>query len=131
VPPPGEDITLEITYLCPLIVPFVNRVVYGAFVNFSTLAANLGIGKVLGSGDRPEEEAMVLPNRLLPAQAAYVSSMQDMVTAVFANFGYSADSVANIVPLLTSLETRGWYALPVRARCTLTVETPTEPMLRP
>ncbi len=129
VPPPGSDITLEVTFVYPMIVPFVNRVIYGIFANFSPLATELGIPHVQGAGDRPEEEAMVLPTRVLPVEGQYVSSRGVAVNEIFLRFGYSGASLARILPLLGRLQAKGWYPLPIRARCTLTVAGSTGPMI--
>lgn len=129
VPPPGSDITLEVTFVYPLIIPFVNRVIYGVFANFSELATDLGIAHVVGSGSRPEEEAMVLPLERLPARSQYLTSRGVAVNQIFANFGYSSASIARSLQLLGRLQAKGWYLLPIRARCTLTVTSSTGPMI--
>ena len=48
VPAPGEDVTLEVTLIYPLTVPLVNRVIFGIFVNFSTVAHTGGRSIIAG-----------------------------------------------------------------------------------
>ena len=135
VPPAGSDVTLEVTFLYPMSVPLVNRVIYGIFVNFSSMAQNaghpryLGLDSVLGSGDRPEDEVMVLPTRVLPSPGQYASSMRQAVESVLLEFGYSDESIGRADGLVAELEDRAWYPLPIRARCTLTVEGSPYPLI--
>ena len=128
VPPSGSDVTLEVTFLYPMSVPLVNRVIYGVFVNFSSMAQDgrhpryLGLRPILGSGDRPEDEVMVLPTRVLPEPGRYSSSVEEAIREMFDEFGYSVESIGREGDLAVQLADRVWYPLPIRARCTLTVE---------
>jgi hypothetical protein len=91
VPAPGEDITLEVTLLYPLTVPLVNRVVFGVFVNFSSLAQDrLHLAQILGAGGAPEE-VMVHPTHAM-APIDRGSKFRQVLTAIFDEFGYSAAS---------------------------------------
>lgn len=129
VPDTGCDVTVEVTYLYPLTIPFVNRVVYGVFVNFSSLGQELGLEPILGAGGSPED-VMVYPVRTLPSQEAYGASILEAVAAIFSHFEFSSVSRGRQAELAQTLQERGWYPLPVRARCTLTVEGSPVPMVR-
>ncbi len=65
VPAPGDDVTLEVTLIYPLIVPLVNRVVFGIFVNFTATAQDrLNLAQISGPEEGPED-VMVYPTRAL------------------------------------------------------------------
>lgn len=123
VPPPGSDITLEVTLIYPLTVPLVNRVIYGVFVNFSSLARDrLLLDEISGSGpDAGPEDVMVTPTRPLVPIDRYTEFNQ-AVGRMFDEFGYSGASVAALGTITDGLAARAWFPVPVRARCTLTVE---------
>lgn len=129
VPDSGCDVTVEVTYLYPLTIPFVNRVVYGVFVNFSTLGRELGLTPILGAGGSPED-VMVYPVRALPTREAYGASIVEAVGAIFSHFDFASASREREAELAQALHDRGWYPLPIRSRCTLTVEGSPVPMLR-
>lgn len=128
VPGSGCDVTLEVTYLYPLTIPFVNRVVYGVFVNFSSLGQELGLTPILGAGGSPED-VMVYPVRSLPSPEAYGASIPEALGAIFSHFEFASASRQRQAELAQALQDRGWYPLPVRGRCTLTVEGSPVPML--
>jgi hypothetical protein len=131
VPPPGSDITLEVTFLYPLIVPLVNRVVYGIFINFSSVAQDLGLAQIIGPGpgDRAED-VMVLPTRLLP-YTDWSAQFDAAITAIFQAFGYSSEAESEVSNIADRLAARAWFPVPVRARCTLTVEGAVYPLTGP
>lgn len=128
VPGSGCDVTLEVTYLYPLTIPFVNRVVYGVFVNFSSVGRELGLTPFLDAGGSPED-VMVYPVRSLPSMKAYGASVTEALAAIFSHFEFSSASRERQAELARALQQRGWYPLPVRGRCTLTVEGSPVPML--
>ncbi len=128
VPDSGCDVTLEVTYLYPLTIPFVNRVVYGVFVNFSSVGQELGLAPILGAGGSPED-VMVYPVRSLPSMESYGASIGEAVAAIFSRFEFPLASRERQTDLARALQERGWYPLPVRGRCTLTVEGSSAPML--
>lgn len=128
IPDSGCDVTLEVTFLYPLTIPFVNRVVYGVFVNFSALGQELGLSPILGPGGSPED-VMVYPVKALPSREAYEASIAEAVAAIFNHFEFATASRERLDELARGLQDRGWYPLPVRARCTLTVEGSPVPMV--
>jgi hypothetical protein len=65
---------------------------------------------------------MVLPTRVLPEPGRYSSSMEEAIREMFDEFGYSVESIGREGDLAVQLADRVWYPLPIRARCTLTVE---------
>ena len=124
VPPTGHDLSLEVTYLYPMIIPLVNRVFYGVFVNFSSIAADLGIPEI-NPGDL--EDVMIRPIEDLPPPADYRTNMQVAVPQMLDEYGYSAES--RLINIATVFANRAWYPLPIRARTTLTVEGSVYPMM--
>jgi hypothetical protein len=129
VPPPGDDISLEVTLLYPLIVPLVNRVIYGVFVNFTEISQELGLIPIF-----PPHPERVVP---LPAQALApiddrVGHLRWTIFRIFNRFAFPTSGqliIAN--ELAGQLATRTWYILPVRARCTLTVEGSPQRLMGP
>ncbi|MEW6441504.1 MAG: TadE family protein [bacterium] len=128
VPVPGEDVTLEVTFLYPMSIPLVNRVVYGVFVNFGSLASDPAHPRFLDL-DEIEGEVMVKPTQVLPEITS--SSMGEAIERISLEFGYAAPSLARADFLAAQLADRAWYPLPVRARCTLTVEGALNPLFGP
>ena len=132
VPPTGSDITLEVTMIYPLVVPLVNRVIYGIFVNFSTVAQDrLGLNQIIGTElDSRPEHVMVTPTRVLPLPN-WGALFNMAINRMFQEFGYP--SVANWATgtIADGLAARSWFPIPVRARCTLTVEGAVYPMTGP
>lgn len=128
IPDSGCDVTIEVTYLYPLTIPFVNRVVYGVFVNFSPLGQELGLTPILDVGGSPED-VMIYPVRSLPSAEAYGTSITEAVRAIFSHFEFSLASRVRQAELARGLQDRGWYPLPVRGRTTLTVEGSPVPLL--
>jgi len=128
IPDSGCDVTLEVTFLYPLTIPFVNRVVYGVFVNFSPLGQELGLSPIVGPGGSPED-VMVYPVRALPSREAYGASLAEAVAAIFSHFEFASASRERQDELARGLQDRGWYPLPIRSRCTLTVEASSVPLL--
>ncbi len=130
VPAPGDDITMEVTLLYPLTVPLVNRVVFGIFVNFTSLAQDrLHLNRILGPGGAPED-VMVHPTRAL-APIDRRGEFTRVLTAVFDAFGYSDASHARTGAIADIMADRAWFPIPVRARCTLTVEGAMYPLTGP
>jgi hypothetical protein len=129
VPPPGSDITLEVTLIYPLTVPLVNRVIYGVFVNFSSMARDrLGLDEISGSGpEAGPEDVMVTPTRILVPIERY-SEFGQAMGKMYDEFGYPLASVAEVSTISNGLADRAWFPLPVRARCTLTVEGAVSPI---
>ena len=128
VPAPGSDLTLEVTLLYPLTVPVVNRVIYGIFVNFSSMAQDrLDLPQILGPGG-DAEDVMVHPTRPL---ASLDRNLQFgmALNRIFDEFGYSA--AVPTVTIVNSLADRAWFPVPVRARCTLTTEGAMYPLTGP
>lgn len=127
VPPSAKDLSLEVTFLYPMRIPIVNRVFYGIFVNFSSVAQDaLGLLPIQEpSGD--VGDVMTLPLRSLPSMLRYRWSVLLMVNAVMTNYGFAEPSrTAGIADILNQ---RQWYPIPVRARCTLTVEGALHPLV--
>lgn len=121
VPAPGEDLTLEVTLIYPMTVPLVNRVIFGIFVNFSDVAQDrLNLGQIFGPGGTPED-VMVHPTRTL-APLDEPTQFGLLLLRSFQAFGYSVFSQARIGELMNGFASRGWYPVPIRARCTLTTE---------
>ena len=132
VPPPGSDITLEVTMIYPLVVPLVNRVIFGIFVNFSTVAQDrLGLNQILGTElDSRPEHVMVTPTRVLPRPnwgALFNLAMNRMSQ----EFGYPLVAGWATGTIADGLAARSWFPIPVRARCTLTVEGSIYPLTGP
>ena len=121
VPAPGDDVSMEVTLIYPMTVPLVNRVIFGVFVNFSPLAQErLNLPQILGPGGAPED-VMVRPTRVLAPldrNARFILAL----SRIFEEFGYSAAARSRLGDIAAGLADRGWYPLPVRARCTLTTE---------
>ena len=124
VPPTGHDISLEVTLIYPMIVPLVNRVFYGIFVNFSDLADYLGLSPITGS---PGQDVMRYPTQVLPGHTVYASSISQAVSAMIDAFGFGSASISADIP--SAFQERLWYPLPIRARTTLTVEGSVYPLL--
>ncbi len=130
VPPTGSDISLEVTFLYPMTVPLVNRVIYGIFVNFSSLAQDrLNLGKITGPEGRPED-VMILPTRALAPLNRQTRFLLD-VDRMFRYFGYGSGSLSRVGAIVDGLASRAWFPIPVRARCTLTVEGAALPLTGP
>jgi len=128
VPPTGHDLTLEVTLLFPLQIPFVNRIFYGIFVNFSTLAQDeLNLDSILGTSSIPEGDVMKLPTNDLPDLSRYESSVSQMVNRVTSRFRYPNE--ARNAGIDVAMREQGWYPLPLRARCTLPVEASVYPLV--
>jgi len=122
VPAPGQDVTLEVTLIYPLTVPLVNRVVFGIFVNFSSVAQDrLLLDQILGPDAGPED-VMVRPTHTLAPMSGLLGSITDVLTAIFDEFGYSQAAIANVGTIAGRFADRAWFPVPVRARCTLTTE---------
>jgi hypothetical protein len=130
VPPPGSDITLEVTLIYPLIVPLVNRVIYGVFVNFSATAQDrLNLSPISGPGGEVED-VMVTPRRALAPVDRYSRFFTDL-GSMFSEFGYASAVEPVRGTISDGLAARAWFPVPVRARCTLTVEGATYPLTGP
>lgn len=125
VPPAGHDLSLEVTFLYPMIIPLVNRVFYGVFVNFSSIAQDLGIPSLPGD----PEDAMIRPFRVLPQPGAYRTNLHVALFHMLLEYGFSDES--RNVNIAGALNNRAWYPLPIRARTTLTVEASVYPMIGP
>jgi hypothetical protein len=127
VPPPGSDLSLEVTFLFPMRIPFVNRIFFGIFVNFTSVAQDdLNLSEIRDPGG-PIEDVMKHPTRGLPPIARYESSVSQMVNRVMNVYDFSDESrSANIDAVMTD---RQWYPLPLRARCTLTTEGSLVPLV--
>ncbi len=127
VPPPTLDLSLEVIFLYPMRIPLVNRIFYGIFVNFSSMAQDtLNLSYVRNAGEGIEN-VMKLPTNDLPSLSRYRSSINSMVNSVMSEYDFSSESrSANIHNILID---RRWYPLPLRARCTLTVEGSLDPLV--
>jgi hypothetical protein len=132
VPPTGSDITLEVTMVYPLVVPLVNRVIFGIFVNFSTVAQNrLGLNQILGTElDSRPEHVMVTPTRVLP-RPNWGALFNLAMNRISQEFGYPAVAGWATGTIADGLAARSWFPIPVRARCTLTVEGSIYPLTGP
>jgi len=132
VPPPGSDITLEVTMVYPMVVPLVNRVIFGIFVNFSTVAQDrLGLNQILGSElDSRPEHVMVTPTRVLP-RPNWGALFNLAMNRIFQEFGYPSVASWATGTIADGLAARSWFPIPVRARCTLTVEGSVYPLTGP
>jgi hypothetical protein len=130
VPAPGDDVTLEVTLIYPLTVPLVNRVVFGIFVNFSSVAQDrLNLGQITGPGGETED-VMVHPTRRL-ADFDRVNQFNFTLQRIFQEFGYSAATQSKLNDIRDALVERAWFPVPVRARCTLTTEGAMYPLTGP
>ncbi len=128
VPPTGRDLSLEVVFLFPMQIPFVNRIFYGIFVNFSSFAQNeLNLLTILGGGTRPEAQVMKLPIHDLPDISRYESSVTQMVNRVTQYFNFHTEG--RFAGIDIEMKERQWYPLPLRARCTLTVEGSIDPLV--
>ena len=129
VPAPGEDVTLEVTLVYPLMVPLVNRVVFGIFVNFTeTAQTRLNLGQI--SGAEGPEDVMVYPTRALAGMDRPAQFNLAMLR-IFQEFGYSSAAQSRLGQIVSGLVERQWYPVPIRARCTLTAEGAMYPMAGP
>jgi len=128
VPPTGLGLSLEVVFLYPMRIPIVNRVFYGVFINFSSMAqSELGIFQKIRDPWEPIENVMPMPTTSLPAMLRYTDSVNTLVNRTLVVFKYPAASVgANIQGVFNA---RQWYPLPLRARCTLTVEGSIDPLV--
>jgi hypothetical protein len=133
VPAPGQDVTLEVTLIYPLTVPLVNRVVFGIFVNFSSLAQDrLNLPQVFGPGpDTGPEDVMVHPTHTLAPMSGLLGSISDVLDGIFTEFGYSDAALSNVGTIAGGFEERAWFPVPIRARCTLTTEGAMYPLTGP
>lgn len=129
VPPTGHDISLEVTFLYPMQVPLVNRVLFGIWVNFTDVALDLGVGAPPVTGVEGEGEVMVLPTYVLPTFVQYRNKVLLTILAVFDAYGYSSASKIVWGLLANQMNTRAWYPIPIRARTTLSVEGSIYPMV--
>ncbi len=126
VPAPGEDLTLEVTLIYPMTVPLVNRVIFGIFVNFSSVAQErLAMDQIFGAEGGPED-VMVYPRRVLPL-INRPARFGLLLLRSFQEFGYSGQTAAGgswgaLGAILDGFASRAWYPIPIRARCTLTTE---------
>ncbi len=126
VPAPGEDLTLEVTLIYPMTVPLVNRVIFGIFVNFSSVAQDrLALGEILGDVEGADD-VMVYPTRALAAMDK-PGRFGLLLLRSFQEFGYSGlisggGAWGRFGEILNSFVSRAWYPVPIRARCTLTTE---------
>jgi len=129
VPAPGEDVTLEVTLIYPLMVPLVNRVVYGIFVNFTSTAQDrLNLPQIFGP-EEGAEDVMVHPTHALAPMAGRAGHFTFVLNRIFQEFGYSG--AANPGAIANGLAARAWFPVPIRARCTLTTEGAMYPMTGP
>lgn len=130
VPAPGDDVTLEVTLIYPLTVPLVNRVVFGIFVNFSSVAQDrLNLNQITGPGGETED-VMVHPTRRL-ADFDRVNQFNITLRRIFQEFGYSGVTQSRLDDIRDALVERAWFPVPVRARCTLTTEGAMYPLTGP
>ncbi len=130
VPAPGRDLSLEVTLVYPMTVPFVNRVIFGIFVNFTDLAQDrLHLGEIHGDVGGAED-VMVYPTRPL-AGMDRINQFWAVLNSIFNTFGYSEASKEQLLTIAEGLAARGWYPVPVRARCTLTTEGAMYPLVGP
>jgi hypothetical protein len=131
VPAPGDDVTLEVTLVYPLIVPLVNRVIFGIFVNFSSMAQDrLNLPQIFGSSPDPgPEDVMVHPTRSLAPMDGRLGLFSFMLGRIFQEFGYSGAADAGTIA--QGLADLAWFPVPIRARCTLTTEGAMYPMAGP
>jgi hypothetical protein len=121
-----------VTLIYPMTVPLVNRVIYGIFVNFSTVAQDrLNLGQIYdpGVGTGPED-VMIHPTQGLP-DINRPSQFGLLLMRSFQAFDYSAGAWTRIGDLVDGFASRAWYPVPIRARCTLTTEGAMYPMTGP
>ncbi len=128
VPPTGHDISLEVTFLYPMIVPLVNRVFFGIWVNFTEIASELGVPQITGI-EPGGGEVMTLPTYVLPSLSQYRNRVQQAVSVVFSTYGFGTQSVSRAGLVAAVMNNKAWYPIPVRARTTLTVEGTIYPMV--
>ena len=131
MPAPGSDLSLEVTLVYPMTVPLVNRVVFGIFVNFSSLAQDrLNLRQIYDPGGGPDD-VMIYPLRTL-ADMDRAGQFRIVLGSIFDEFGYlSVRSENRLDTIADGLAARGWYPLPIRARCTLTAEGAMYPLTGP
>jgi len=129
VPDTDQDITIEVTFIYPMIMPLINRVIYGIYVNYSAPGA-MGLNQILGGGPIPEEEVMVFPTKNLVAfdrQNHTINTMEAFHSFYDYNFNYP---VGQMTQIAQEFYDNVWYPIPIRARCTLTVEGAQLPLTR-
>ncbi len=127
VPPPGHDLSLEVIFIYPMTIPLVNQVIYGLFVNFSSLSDDLSLTQI----GTEEEDVMVGPVRRLAQPANQQVHILETLLKVTANYDYDAGASARMAIFAGELADRNWYPLPIRARCTLTTEGAIRPLISP
>ena len=123
VPPPGYDLTLEVVFAYPMTVPLVNRVIFGIFVNASQLARDMGVGEI-------DEDAMVYPTRLL-APFNRNTAIRQVLQGMANYFDYGNGSMGRMAAMAVYFAQHQVYPLPIRGRCTLTVEGAIRPLIGP
>ena len=73
---------------------------------------------------------MIRPGRTL-APFNRATHIRETLLEIVDYFGYDADAPGRMPELAVELSSRAWYPLPVRARCTLTVEGAMYPLIGP
>jgi len=131
VPPPDFDVSLDVIFLYPMRIPLVNRIFFGAFVNFSSLAQDMSLDEIGGDAGSEYErtDVMKYPTRaVLPHEAFEVSDKVDAMLR-YKQFRYPV--TARNAGLGNTLfnDSRRWYPIPIRARCTLQVEGSIYPLV--
>jgi len=128
VPPTGQDLSLEVVFLYPMQIPIANRIFYGIFINFSDMVEDeLNIHQKIRDPGEPEENVMTMPTDRLPAVFRYEQSVNTLVTRVHDRYRYSAACQGSGTAGV--MNARQWFPLPLRARCTLTVEGAMNPLV--
>jgi hypothetical protein len=121
-------VTLEVTLIYPLTVPLVNRVIFGIFVNFTSMAQDrLDLPQIFGP-EEGAEDVMVHPTNALAPMEGRVGQFNTVLNQIFLEFGYSGVDRSSIAG---GLAERAWFPVPIRARCTLTAEGAMYPMSGP
>ncbi len=127
VPPPGHDISLEVIFIYPMTIPFVNQVIYGIFTNFGSMSDELGFIQI----GADEEAVMVDPVQRLAQAPNLQNHLKDTLDKLVQHFNYDSDASDRMTVLAFELADRSWYPLPIRARCTLTTEGTIRPLISP
>ena len=130
VPPPGFDLTLDVTFLYPMRIPLVNRIFFGAFVNFSSIARDMGLEEIGDDlGEYKKDYVMKYPTHTVLPHDQFEPDAKMETLLQYREFGFSSVSRDEGLGQIFFNDDRHWYPIPVRARCTLQVEGALHPLV--
>ncbi len=124
VPPPGHDLILEVTYIYPMTIPLVTRLIYGIFSAFGPL----GLEPFSSA-----ENVLKNPGRLLatPSLSNWRNHIGDTLQTFVTAYDFDNQAIPRMNTLRNKLADEMWFPIPIRARCTLTVEGAVSPLISP